>query len=84
MSDRPIAATPEMYRQIFELDNRGAAILADLAHRFSQESVTTGGIDAVLKTYENCGSNKVVRFIDQQIDRGNTGERDSTIDIPPN
>lgn len=76
-------ATPEDYRQIFEHDRRGQAILAQLAHRFSQASVTSGGIDAILQTFENGGANKVLRFIDQQIDLASNGgeDRQSTFDI---
>lgn len=63
--------TPELYREIFEVDKRGAAILESLITRFSQPAVTDGGIDAVLKTYERMGSNRVVQFIVGQINRAN-------------
>ncbi len=63
--------TPELYREIFEVDKRGAAILEALITRFSQPAVTDGGIDAVLKTYERMGSTKVVQFIVGQINRAN-------------
>lgn len=80
---RQYPATPEHYRQIFEVDARGRAILADLAHRFMQPCVSEGGIDAILKTYERGGMAKVIAFIDQQIDLANGGaERSSVIDIP--
>lgn len=75
-------ATPEHYRQIFEQDARGRAILADLARRFILPSVTVGGIDAVLQTAERGGMAKVLTFIDQQIDNANGGaDRQSTFDI---
>ena len=63
--------TPDLYREIFEVDKRGAAILESLITRFSQPAVTDGGIDAVLKTYERMGSNRVVQFIVGQINRAN-------------
>ena len=63
--------TPELFREVFEVDKRGAAILESLITRFSQPAVTEGGIDAVLKTYERMGSTKVVHFIVGQINRAN-------------
>lgn len=63
--------TPDLFREIFEVDKRGAAILEHLVTRFSQGAVTDGGIDAVLKTYERLGSTKVVHFIVGQINRAN-------------
>jgi hypothetical protein len=63
--------TPELFREIFEVDKRGAAILESLITRFSQPAVTDGGIDAVLKTYERMGSNRVVQYIVGQINRAN-------------
>jgi hypothetical protein len=63
--------TPELFREVFEVDKRGAAILESLITRFSQPAVTEGGIDAVLKTYERMGSTKVVHFIVGQLNRAN-------------
>lgn len=63
--------TPELFREVFEVDKRGAAILEALIERFSQPAVTDGGIDAVLKTYERMGSNRVVQYIVGQINRAN-------------
>lgn len=63
--------TPELFRAIFETDKRGAALLEHLIDRFSQPAVTDGGIDAVLKTYERMGSNRVVQYIVGQINRAN-------------
>jgi hypothetical protein len=68
---RQTTVSPDLYRQIFEVDKRGAALLEDLIKRFSQPAVTDGGIDAVLKTYERMGSTKVVQFIVGQINRAN-------------
>jgi hypothetical protein len=63
--------TPELFREVFEVDKRGAAILEYLTMRFSQPAVTDGGIDAVLKTFERLGSTKVVHHIVGQINRAN-------------
>lgn len=63
--------TPDLFREIFETDKRGAALLEHLIERFSQPAVTDGGIDAVLKTYERMGSNRVVQYIVGQINRAN-------------
>lgn len=61
----------ELYRQIFEVDQRGAAILEDLVRMFSKAAVTEGGIDAVLKTYHRMGQADVVQHIVRQINIAN-------------
>lgn len=61
----------ELYRQIFEVDQRGALILERLVVLFSKPASTNGGIDAVLKTYLHMGENNVVQHIVQQINRAN-------------
>ena len=62
----------EIYRQIFEVDQRGALLLEDMVGRFSQPACVEGGIDAVLKTYHRNGQHSVVQFILGQIDRANS------------
>lgn len=75
----------ELYRQIFEVDKRGAAIFEDLVSRFSKPAVVEGGIDAVIKTFHNMGEQAVIQHIVRQINLANAGdERNSTIDIPEN
>jgi hypothetical protein len=69
-----VEVTPELYRQVFEVDRRGAAILEALVRRFTQPAVTEGGIDAVLKTYERMGSAKVTQYIVAMINRANNVE----------
>lgn len=63
--------TPADYKAIFEDDRRGAAILQDLLQRFVRPSVSTGGIDAVLQTFERAGQRKPIDFIATMIDRAN-------------
>lgn len=77
---RPPQVTPALFREIFETDKRGAAILEALVERFSQPAVTDGGIDAVLKTYERMGSNRVVQYIVGQINMAN-GATPTSIEI---
>lgn len=68
---------PLLYRDIFEADQRGAAILEDLVARFGRARVTTaGGIDAVLQTYRDAGQRQVVDHILVQINKAN-GIRDA-------
>jgi hypothetical protein len=74
--------TPELYREIFEIDRRGAAILEHMIKRFTQPAVTDGGIDAVLKTYERMGQQQVVQYIVGQINRAN-GVEPTAVEIPP-
>ncbi len=59
--------SPETYARLFENSADGAAVLEDLVTRFSRAQVSKGGIDAILKTYENGGARKVVDYILAQI-----------------
>lgn len=63
--------TPDLYKQVFEDDRRGAAILEHLTLMFARPAVTTGGIDAVLQTYHRDGARRVLEFIVGQINRAN-------------
>ena len=63
--------TPAVYKAIFEDDRRGAAVLEDLIQRFARPAVTTGGIDAILKTYQRDGMRSVMDYITTQINRAN-------------
>lgn len=74
--------TPELFREIFEVDKRGAAILEHLIQRFTLPAVTDGGIDAVLKTYERMGLQKLLQYIVGQINRAN-GVTPTDVEIPP-
>jgi len=62
----------ELYRQIFEVDKRGAAIFEDLVRRFSKPASVEGGIDAVLKTYMHMGERNVTQHIINMINRANS------------
>lgn len=63
---------PALYRDIFESDARGAAILEDLHSRFgSPKVVTVGGIDAVLQTYSSTAKSTVIAYILNRIDQAN-------------
>lgn len=61
--------TPEQYKALFEDDLRGAAILEHLTRTFARPAVVTGGIDAVLATYQRDGQRRVLEFIVNQINR---------------
>mgnify|MGYP001593021033 CR=1 FL=1 len=76
-----IVPTPEMYRELFETNRNGAAILEQLLTMFSKGAVTAGGIDAVLKTFKNSGNQEVVQFIVGQINIAN-GEAPLSAEIP--
>lgn len=72
----------ELYRQIFEVDKRGAAILDDLVRMFSKPAVTDGGIDAVLKTYQRMGEQAVVQHIVRMINLANRVDEDPQQENP--
>ena len=66
------ARLPDLYRDIFEIDARGAALLDDLVARFGRAEVATdGGIDAVLRTYRAGGQREVVDYILRRINQAN-------------
>jgi hypothetical protein len=71
MIDHENRPTPQDYADLFEIDKRGQRILDDLIARFVRPSVTDGGIDAVLKTYERLGQRKPLDFITSMINRAN-------------
>lgn len=53
-----------LYLDIFETDQRGAAIFDDLFRRFGRGGVVTnGGIDAVLQTYQRAARREVLDYI---------------------
>ena len=74
--------TPELYRQIFEVDKRGAAILEHMIKRFSKPASIEGGIDAVLKTYLHMGEHAVIQHIVANINRANGVTDSPTTEIP--
>lgn len=61
----------ETYRQVFEVDQRGAMLLEHMVRLFSKGAKVEGGIDAVLATYHRLGQNSVVQHIVAQINRAN-------------
>lgn len=80
---RTLEQWAELYRQIFEVDARGAAILEHMVQRFSQKAEVEGGIDAVLKTYHRMGQHSVVQHILAHVNRANNVDDESpTTEIP--
>lgn len=64
-----------IYLRIFEDHREGAVILEDLHARFGTPGVvTSGGIDAVLKTYTSTAKATVIAYILNRIARAK-GER---------
>lgn len=61
MSNEPIPA--QLYSDLFETDNRGAAILEELITRFGRNPYVKGGPEAARQTDFNAGQNSVVQFI---------------------
>ncbi len=67
-----------LYRDIFDVDKRGLEIFEDLYSRFAGNARvhTTGGIDAVLKTYRDAAHREVIEYIVTRCNRAN-GVNDS-------
>jgi hypothetical protein len=61
--------TPAMYKEVFEDGRTGQLVLEHLIQVFTEQAVTSGGIDAVLKTYQRMGQRRVLDFIITQINR---------------
>lgn len=65
-------ATPETYRNVFDLDVNGQRILAHLAHMYTTKSTyVRGGHDAERESCFRAGQADVVGFIYKQINRAN-------------
>lgn len=67
--------TPEqqdaMFKRVFEEHHEGRMCLELLIQRFARDAVTTGGIDAILKTYMQAGHREVLDHILLRINRVN-------------
>jgi hypothetical protein len=75
--DQERAHMDALFHQIFENDKRGAAVFEDLYRRFASGAKvhTNGGIDAVLKTYQDAAHREVIEYIVKRVNRHN-GVRD--------
>lgn len=71
MSDMTREQIADMFKRVFEDHHEGRMCLELLIQRFARNAVTTGGIDAVLKTYQQDGSRKVLDHIMNQINIAN-------------
>lgn len=67
--------TPEqidaMFKRVFEDHHEGRIVLEVLISRFARNAVTVGGIDAILKTYQQSGAREVLDHIVLRINRAN-------------
>lgn len=61
--------TPALYKELFEDDRRGAAILDALTARFATKVYVKGGHEADRQTCYNAGQRDVIEFIVSQINR---------------
>lgn len=61
--------TPDLYKQVFEDDRRGAAILEHLTRMFASKVYVPGGHEADRETCYRAGKRDVVEFIVTQINR---------------
>lgn len=69
------------YHDLFDVDKRGQAVFEDLYQRFYARSRvhTSGGIDAILKTYQAAAHKEVMDYIISRINKHN-GVHDSVND----
>lgn len=64
-------ATPETYRNVFDLDQNGIRILEDLVARYCRSSYVPGGHDAERESCYRAGAANVVNFILTKINQAN-------------
>lgn len=64
-------ATPETYRNVFDLDVNGQRILEDLVSIYSRSSYVRGGQDAERESCYRAGQASVVNFILTKINQAN-------------
>lgn len=77
------AVLAHAYWEVFTASPAGQMVLADLMQRFARPATTTGGIDAVLKTYCDAGARRVLDHILAMADRGaNPGVAVADFDLP--
>lgn len=67
----------DMFKRVFEQHAEGRIVLEALISRFARNAVTVGGIDAILKTYQQSGHREVLDHIVLRINRAN-GVQDQT------
>lgn len=60
-----------LFKRVFEDHHEGRIALDLLIQRFARNAVTTGGIDAILKTYKQSGAREVLDHIMDRINRAN-------------
>ena len=64
-------ATPETYRNVFDLDVNGQRVLEDLVAKYCKSSYVRGGQDAERESCYRAGAASVVNFILTKINQAN-------------
>ena len=76
-----MSLTPEqtdaMFKRVFEDHHEGRIVLDLLIQRFARNACTIGGIDAILKTYQQSGHREVLDHIVLRINRANGVQEDA-------
>ncbi|UVL22397.1 Bbp19 family protein [Pseudomonas donghuensis] len=71
MTDFTPEQIDDMFKRVFEDHHEGRMCLDLLIQRFARNAVTVGGIDAILKTYQQSGAREVLDHIMLRINRAN-------------
>lgn len=69
--------TDAMFKRVFEDHHEGRLVLELLIQRFARNACTIGGIDAILKTYQQSGHREVLDHIVLRINRANGVQDDA-------
>lgn len=73
-------ATPETYRNVFDMDVNGQRILEDLVAKYCKSSYVRGGHDAERESCFRAGAASVVNFILTKINQANDPDYKEELD----
>lgn len=71
MNNMTLEQIDAMFKRVFEDHHEGRLVLDILVNRFARNACTIGGIDAILKTYQQSGHREVLDHIVLRINRAN-------------
>lgn len=71
---------PTFYRDVFELDPRGAQVLEELIAIFGGNPYVKGGVEGARQTDFNAGRNAPIHYILNRINQANGATEDNEIE----
>jgi len=82
--DAERARVDSLFLDLFEVDRRGVTVFEDLYARFAARAKvhTSGGIDAVLRTYQAAANREVIEYIVMRCNRARGVSDQAEIEQP--